>query len=61
MIKPEGDVGENIYKLFDRPHFHNVSRTYINTINIQICDQSRNLINFEGPVTIKLHFQKGKK
>ena len=62
MVKPEGEVGEYISKCFDRPHYHTVSRTYINTINIKIFDQFNNLVNFtSGPIIIKLHLQKRKK
>lgn len=62
MIKPEGDIGEYIYKSFDRPHYQPVGRTYINTINIKIFDQFQKIVNFNsGPVIIKLHFQKRKK
>ncbi len=60
ILKPEGEFLETNVKCFTRPSYSVVNRTYLNTINISIFDQNKNLIQFEEPPVIKLHFIKTK-
>jgi hypothetical protein len=62
IIKPEGEVDEYIEKLYERPHYHPCSKTFINKISIQIKDGSGDLVQFgSGPLILKLHFRKIKR
>ena len=45
--------------VFNNPHYVNVNKTFINSINIQIHDKNSNLIDFysNNKIIIKLHFR----
>ena len=60
IIKTEGEFLETNVKCFTRPSYSVVNRTYLNTINISIFDQNRNIVQFEESPVIKLHFIKTK-
>jgi hypothetical protein len=60
IIKLEGEFLETNVKSFTRPSYSVVNRTYLNTINISIFDQNRNIVQFEESPVIKLHFIKTK-
>lgn len=61
-IKPEGEHGDYIEKVFDRPQYIPCNRTFINKISIDILDNYLNPVQFRsGPLILKLHFRKSKK
>jgi hypothetical protein len=45
--------------IFNNPHYANVNKTYINSINIQILDRNNKLVDFYSntSIIIKLHFR----
>ncbi len=60
IIKPEGDYFEFIIKSFERPDYHLINKTFINSIQVLILDQNKNQINFTEPPCLKLHIIESK-
>jgi hypothetical protein len=61
IVKPEGEFGDFVEKYFDRPHYLQCNKTFINRIRIQILDNNSNIVHFNSPgLIIKLHFKKNK-
>ena len=60
IIKPEGDYFEFIIKSFERPEYHLINKTFINSIQVLILDQNKNQINFDEPPCLKLHIIESK-
>lgn len=59
IVKVTGNNGDYIEKYFDRPHYIQCNKTYINRINVEIKDNNFNEVKFNsnGLIFI-LHFKK---
>jgi len=58
-ISFEGKSGEYVHKIFDSPHYLNLSTDTIQHIEVKLATDLGSLIHFEtGKVIVKLHFRK---
>ena len=58
IVDSKGKDGQNIVKFYGQPHFVPLRKKYINVIEINISDDTGNIILFNsGKVTCKLHIR----
>jgi len=55
-IKTEGDFSENIVKSFQTPKYLKVNKTLINSIPKILKYQNNQILNFDSPPSLTLHF-----
>lgn len=58
-VRVDGVAKDIMHHIYDNPHYCQINKTYISSIEISIRDQYKRIVNFQsGNVYAKLHFRK---
>jgi hypothetical protein len=61
IVKFDSKTFENSHKSYEAPYYKSINKTCINSIEIEITDSDKNIVNFSKPPILTLHFKNIKK